>query len=264
MAQTQTEEKKPATETVKRPEPPEGFISFDDFIDQNPKFCEKYEKNKEAHMAIWLDEPVPGVVQVSRRIPDENGDVPDGGIGEVQAISIPNRTTYTIAVSDFINWFGDPRMRLHLKRAPAENITGFKDTHWKIVRSEKLRLWCRDLSMRPSQDKPTFMTPLRRIAESNDQYGLWDSYPKVFILLPTQMIMATTPTKDLVDFVWESMNAQGINMTKKKFDENDTKAVQNDLLAKAKEYKIEGVFGMNATGTIIEGYMMAAKEKYVK
>jgi hypothetical protein len=261
MAQpTTAEEKKVVPQAVKRPEVPAGFISFDEFISQNPGFSSKYESNKEAHMAIWLDEPVSAFVHTSRLIdPDAKS-----GVGVVKLLEIPNYATYTLSVTDFINWFGEPNLKLHLASPPPLKEIGRDDKFWRNLRSQKLRMWCRDISMKTAQGERSITTVDNVTATRNNEYGLWDKFPKVYVLPPTQMIMATSASKDIVDFVWESMVSKDVVTTKKKFDEDDIKLVQLDLLAKAKEYKIEGVFGKDATGTVVESFMLAAKEKYVK
>jgi hypothetical protein len=240
-------------------EPPAGFISFDEFIEKNPKFCEKYEQLEhwEAHMAIWLDEPVDGMVCVSQK--DEEGN------SAATIIPIPHHTTYTLKVIDFINWFGDPNLKLHLPKPPAN--LGYKDEYWKRMRNEKLRIWCRELTMKPVTTQngmhKSFFTPV--VNNKLSEYGTYDlfgKYPKVWILLPTQMIMATTAAKDIVDFVWEAMQTRNVNCNSKKFTEDEIKGVGDEMYAKAKEYKMEGVFGMTTAGTVVESFMLAAKEKY--
>lgn len=258
MTQLKEKENEVAVKAVKRETPPEGFISFDDFVEQNPKFCEKYEGNKEAHMAIWLDEPAEARAFVSRR--DENTKRVS-----VEAVKIPNRSSFTVKVSDFINWFGDPKLKLHLPFAPDD--TGYDEKFWNKMRNEKLRIFGRELVMKPVGNVGSFTTPASEVSNINDKHDLWDKYPNFFVLLPDKMVMSTggdDKRVDPIDFVYEVMSTRGISLTRKSFDEDDIKGVQDDLQKRAKELNIEGVFGSSATGTIIEGFMIRVREKYGK
>ena len=256
MTRPKKKEKEKANGTVKSVKPPEGFVSFNDFIAQNPKFCEKYEGNVEAHMAIWLDEPVDAQVLVSRK-DDETGRV------SVQSVVIPKHKSYPLKVWDFINWFGDPNLKLHLDIAPKD--TFWDEKFWRSARNEKLAIFGRAISMRPRGDAPTFTSPTKTIAKDNTKYDLWDKYPKIYVLLPEKMVMTVGGVSQEVkveDFVWEVMNTAGVDVGQDGFDEVDIKIIHDELYSRAKEFNLEGIFSSSAAGTIIEGYMITAKEKF--
>lgn len=278
MTQLKEKENEVAVKTVKREAPPEGFISFDDFVEQNPKFCEKYEGNREAHMAIWLDEPAPLKFRVSRHYDTtESVRIEDPNTGKVsyenqivqrsrvEDVVINSRKSETIKVWEFITWFGDPKLKLHLAIFPTD--VGYDNKFWTKMRKEKLRIFGRELVMKPVGNVGSFTTPASEVSNVNDEHDLWDKYPKFFVLLPDKMVMSTGGEDkriDPIDYVWEVMSTRGISLTRKSFDEDDIKGVMSDLQKRAKELNIEGVFGSDATGTIIEGFMIRVREKYGK
>lgn len=256
MTQLQTENEV-AVSGLNNPKPPEGFISFNDFIEQNPGFCSKYEGNKEAHMAIWLDEPVDASALVSRRN-SETGRV------AVETVVIKSRTSATIKVSDFINWFGDPKLKLHRESFPSD--IGYDAKFWRKMKNEKLRIFGRENVMKGNANGRTFTSPEMSHAQLNTDHNLWGKYPRIYVLLPDKMVMSIQGDDeekvDPIAYVWEAMNTIGVAMNSERFEETEIIAVQENLLQRASELNIEGVFGSSATGTIIEGFMITAKEKY--
>ena len=249
-------------------DPPEGFVPWSEFCEENPKFGKDYRGRIDTHMSMWINEDKgPAFAELLSEYDFER---------DVTCIrEIPVKAAFTIKVTDFLSLMGDPSYMMHKDRAPKE--LGIDDLHWKNQKRHLIRRWRRETERRPIErfDKDT--KTMRILAsvyseidgkstcnvDINDKLGLWGNIPQdVWILPPDKMSYTTRAAVDIADFTYEAMRICDISLNKKKYTDEDIEAVRQHLLAKAKDYQIESIITGTSPGALVLALMKGAAEKH--
>lgn len=246
-------------------DPPEGFVSWDKFCDENPDFGKDYRGRIDTHMSMWINEEKgPAFAELLSEY--------TFGKVEITAIrEIPVKAAFTIKVTDFINLMGDPSYKMHRDSVPSD--LGIDNLHWKNQKRHLIRRWRRETERRPVERFDKDSKTMRVLAaiyteidgkptcnvEVNDELGLWGNIPQdVWILPPDKMSYTIRAAVDITDFTYEAMRICDVSVDKESWTDEEIEKVRQHLLAKAKDYQIEKQITGTTAGALVQAYMLGA------